>query len=344
MKLPFDLSLKFVFRLLLPGLVVALALLPLMETALLVLHIRIAKEAVFIGLALVCGWLVLMLDMPIYMLYEGRRFWPRWLRRVLVQQEQKYLDRRLEIDRRYQQKDARILYEDYQEAWVDIRQFPIDESGKPIACFPTRMGNLIAAYEDYPNSRYGLDAIFFWSRIWVKLDKDLREDIDSSQALADSTLYTSFASSLLGVIFLVYTLLKMFGITGIRGVDQASFWSLIVITLAGFAAGYLLYRLGLHSQAAYGEWFKAMFDIYHSDLDFSPVLKRVGAITGEDEPVPPQEQAKKAWLYLQYYRVKPRGVPRSIPVPEYLAQKKQQGIPADAGDPPPPTGEESTNT
>jgi hypothetical protein len=324
MKLPFDLSLKFAFRVLLPGLVIALALLPLMDTAMQELHIGIAKEFVFIGLALVCGWLVLALDMPIYLLYEGRRFWPRGLRRALVKLEQKYVARRLAIDRRYHQKDPNVSPEDYREAWADLRQFPIDEYGTPVARFPTRMGNLIAAYEDYPKSRYGMDAIFFWYRIWLKLDKDLREDIDSCQALADSTLYTSFASSLLGLAFLVYALLNAFGFSAIRGVAQASFGSLLAITLSGFAGGYLLYRLGLHSQAAFGEWFKAMFDVYHAELDFSSVLKQVEAITGETGVLTPQEQVNKVWLYLQYYRVRTRGAPRSMPVPQYLKQKEQR--------------------
>jgi len=186
------------------------------------------------------------------------------------------------------------------------------------------MGNLIAAYEGYPKSRYGMDAIFFWYRIWLKIDKDLREDIDSCQAIADSTLYTSFASSLLGVIFLLYTLFKASGLSGIPGVEQASFWSLIAITLVGFAAGYLLYRLGLHSQAAFGEWFKAMFDLYHAQLDFSDVLKQVQAITGESEVLSPQEQVNKAWLYLQYYRVRPRDAERSVPVPEFSAKNKPE--------------------
>lgn len=323
MKLPFDLSLKFAFRVLLPGLVLALALLPLMDTALQGLHIGIAKEIVFIGIALVCGWLVLTLDMPIYMLYEGRRFWPRGLRRALVKLEQKFVSRRLEIDRRYQHKDAGITLEDYREAWADLRQFPIDEDGTPAARFPTRMGNLIAAYEDYPKSRYGMDAIFFWYRIWLKLDKDLREDIDSCQALADSTLYTSFASSLLGLAFLVYTLLKVLGFHGLAGIDQAATWALIAITLVGFAGGYLLYRLGLHSQAAFGEWFKAMFDVYHTELDFSTVLKQVEAITGETGVLTPQEQVNKVWLYLQYYRVRTRGMGRSVTVPVYLEEKEK---------------------
>ncbi len=324
MKLPFDLSLKFAFRVLLPGLVLALALLPLMDTALQGFHIGIAKEVVFIGIALVCGWLVLALDMPIYLLYEGRRFWPRGLRDAFVRLEQKFVIRRLAIDRRYQQKDAGVSPEQYREAWADLRQFPIDEDGTPVARFPTRMGNLIAAYEDYPKSRYGMDAIFFWYRIWLKLDKDLREDIDSCQAMADSTLYTSFASSLLGLVFLVYTLLKVFGFHGLPGIDQASTGSLIAITLSGFVLGYLLYRLGLHSQAAFGEWFKAMFDVYHAEVDLSDVLNQVAAITGEGEALPPQQRVHTAWLYLQYYRLRPRGASRSIPVPVYLKEKDQR--------------------
>jgi len=344
MKLPFELNLKIIFRVVLPGLVVALALLPLTEATLQVLNAEDYKEAVFVALALIGGWVVLMLDMPIYMLYEGRRFWPSWLRSAFIQSEKNRLTHLLEIDRRYHEENPCVSFDDFKEAWFDIRRFPLDEKGYPVVRFPTRLGNLIASYEEYPDTRYSMDSIFFWPRIWVILDKDLREEIDSSQARADSALYTSFASYSLGLIYLVYTLLKLFGLSGVGGVDNASFLTLLGITLIGFGGGYLLYRLGLHPQATYGEQFKAIFDIFHSKLDFSDELRRVGEITDEVNlaSAPLDEQINIVWRYLQYYRVKPPSAPHSVPVPEYLQKKAENMAPSIKTQPPsPPSPEES---
>jgi flagellar biosynthesis regulator FlaF len=55
-----------------------------------------------------------------------------------------------------------------------------------------RLGNLITAFESYSNTRYGIDGVFYWNRIWLKLEKDVRDDIDNHQAMADSTVYASF--------------------------------------------------------------------------------------------------------------------------------------------------------
>ena len=326
----------------LPGLIVALALLPLTEATLYVLNVDNYKEAVFVALALISGWIVLLLDMPIYMLFEGRRFWPSKLRSAFIQNENKRLSHLLEIDQRYRKKESNVSIDDLKEAWFDIRRFPLDEKGYPVVRFPTRLGNLIASYEEYPETRHGMDSIFFWPRIWIMLDKDLREEIDSSQARADSALYTSFTLYFLGLMYLIYTAFKLIRITGISGVDNVSILTLMCITLLGFGGGYLLYRLALHPQAFYGEQFKAIFDKFHSKLDFSEELRLVGAIIGKDDLVsaPPDEQVKVIWRYLQYYRVKPPGAPLSIPVPEYLQQKsKKVNTPIKTQQPPPSSPE-----
>ena len=82
-KLPFTLSLQLVFRLLLPGLIVALALLPVLQSVMEALRVTLDVESALLVSVLVWGWVVILLDMPIYMAFEGRRFWPaplwRWM-------------------------------------------------------------------------------------------------------------------------------------------------------------------------------------------------------------------------------------------------------------------------
>ena len=72
--------------------------------------------------------------------------------------------------------------------------YPIDKkTGEFYAGMPTRLGNLLYALRDLHEYRHKLDLIFYWSRLWLVLDKDLRGAIDETQAMADSAVYVCFA-------------------------------------------------------------------------------------------------------------------------------------------------------
>lgn len=333
MKLPFDLSLKFIFRVLLPGLFAALGLLPLMETALKFFHAENYADPVFVALILLTGYLILLLDMHIYMLFEGRR-WPEGLRKVFTRWEAGRLAKLMRIDEAFARKDPAVSLSQYNEAWADMRQFPLDKDGHPEAQFPTRLGNLIAAFEEYPKSRYGMDAVFYWPRLWMKVDKDLREEIDSSQAQADSALYTTAVLYFDGLMFLLYAGLKALGVSGIGIMDGIPLVGLLLISLAAFLGGRLLYRVSLYAHNAFGELFKAVFDQFNQEVDFEGVVREVAEITGDSwlADGPARQRRRAAWLYLQYYRVRPDGSQPSVPVPQAQKERQKQG---DGRTPPP---------
>jgi hypothetical protein len=253
----------------------------------------------YIVSALVFGWLVVVMDMHIYMLYEGRRYWPTSLRNRLRGMEEARLERTWKTAT--QGATERIK----EEASVELRWFPIEEeTGKFIAKFPTRLGNLLTAFEGYPDRAYGMDSIFYWPRLWLSLDKDLREEIDSLQAMADSTTYASFCFYSSGVLGLGYaaaatlipTLLPLLPGLG------------MLLGLAGlaFLLGYMTYRISLPLHAQFGEIFKSVFDLYREKVLFTEALAEVGRLTGEKhiDQLPKKAQYKKIWRYLHNYRVK----------------------------------------
>lgn len=329
MKLPFDLSLKFVFRILIPGLFIALGLLPLLEWVLEGLNAGAYKEVVFVALSLLTGYLLFLLDMPIYMAYEGRR-WPKFLREYFVQREARRLEGLMKIHKRYWKSDPQISVEDYAEAWVDLRQFPLDPMGWPQARYPTRLGNLITSFEEYALLRYGLNAVFLWPRLWIKLDKDLREEIDGQQAIADSCIYTSAALYFTGLAFLVYSALRIAGIAGVGGIDSQPLIVLLVIAFVSLIGGRGMYRISIHTQANFGEYFKSVFDQYRQEFNFDDVIKWVAEIKGDDALLDStnrefeRESYEAAWRYLQFYMVKLNEGP-PVPVPEAIEKRRAKG-------------------
>jgi hypothetical protein len=270
---------------------------------------------VALGITVVaCGWALIVADMPVYMLLEGRRGWPTALRERLTAREQK----RLQKVKCGVQSTDRLQY---LEASVTYRQFPQDKRGDLEARFPTRLGNLISAFEAYPEERYGLDAVFFWPRIWLRLPEDTRATLDGSQAIADSAVYCCFSLAISAVLWSAYTVLTMIGIEVLPN-WPASYAAGIAI-MSGLLS-YGVYRISVFANAQYGELFKAAFDVTVTRSNvFSEEVMDIGAVVElvsqtADAPeilrLTEREKLMAAWRYLNNYRIHCPICGKSVPV------------------------------
>lgn len=160
-----------------------------------------------VGLAAIAGILLFLLDTPIYRLLEGRLFWPAWLRDLgtklqhsIIKRLQSRLDQlraELESEEAKQQPDrAAIQWKKREMGLVtdSLLDFPWDEYGEPRAFWPTRFGNVLASWEYYPETRYGMDTTFYWYRLWLITDDNDRKEIDTNWALAQVWTYMAVAS------------------------------------------------------------------------------------------------------------------------------------------------------
>ena len=312
MKLPFELGVKFIFRLVAPGFVLSLGMYPLLAGLRDASAVTVPVEYIFLVNIFVTGWLIVLLDQPIYMLFEGRRFWPNWLWRIFHSiEEQRLRELLLFEDKTYTLSESsegskkRLLKKRLAETWVQIRTFPIEEqSGKYHARFPTRLGNLLMAYETYPDTRYGLDGVFYWQRIWLRLDKDLKEELDTKQAVADSGIYLSFALYVSAVIWTVFSL-SFIQQTQINA-HLPNIVHPAILALSFVLLAYITYRVSLYAQAQYGEAFKSVFDNNERKIDLSSVVSIVADIVLDASifNLDRRQQALIAWRYLHNYRVK----------------------------------------
>ncbi len=297
MKFPFNFTFQLIFRLFLPGFLLTLGFYPIIQIFLLTCNVAIPLELSLALSAFILGWLIMILDMPIYMIYEGRRYWPGWLKNYFFSREENRLKKLKE----------RIFKQDnYMEAFVEIRWFPLDDKDEYTVEFPTRLGNLCASYESYSSRIYGMDSIFYWPRIWLLLDKDTREMVDSQQALADSALYSSLSLIICGVLCLIYGLLVISKIP--LPVSLPTLPVLLVLCFLSILFSNLIYRLSYHIQAQFGDTFKSIFDIYHNKIDLSDIMDDICEILGcnivEFYNTPTKLRNKHIWRFLQYNLIK----------------------------------------
>ncbi len=212
------------------------------------------------------------------------------------------------------------------ESSVEIRRFPFDEKGMPYVVFPTRLGNLLEAYESYPLRIYGMDSIFYWDRIWLTLDENQRQEIDNQQALADSTVYTVTAMYISGILSMAYAILLCLSAiyyksTWYRPLISLNItWNknlppdllnnylyyiffLLFLSFLFVVLAYLLYRGSMHIHDRFGQLYKALFDVFNERVSVDEVIEQVARVFGEDriKNLPNKEKFEIAWDYLHNY-------------------------------------------
>jgi hypothetical protein len=336
MKLPekLDFGINLIFRLLLPGGILTLGLLPVLYTLVDLTGWINQLEYISVIVVILMGCIIALSDTPIYMVFEGGRYWPTTLWRLAVKSEEKRLTKIQNKKELFRNEDRRR----YLEALVDLRAFPATR-GKYEAQFPTRLGNLMAAYEGYSYRVYGMDAVFYWYRIWLKLDKDLREEVDNQQSIADGAVFTAFASFFAGLVWFMYSLLltsqilinkDIIGVTSYFFVFKntllghlPSVFGSLLISLIFLLSGCLLYRVSIYLHAQFGETFKSVFDDYQKTIDVSEIIQVVSELSNDFSLISlnRKEQLKVAWRYLQFNGFLCRECKKLIPMEELREHK-----------------------
>lgn len=217
MKALFSFGFSFFLRAIIPGVVGVFALSPLFCTIGFKLGINLSSSKTFlfnIGLlitvlALSIGFLLVFLDDIIYKIFEGLIFYPKFIRKWLTNRLNKKIKRK---SQKAQRTDDEI---EKKKLWRWLIMFPLKEEIEKTeteAVLPTKLGNILYSYESYPKSRYGIDAIFFWHRIWLAVDKETRKEINTIWSEADSVTYISFIffiASVLNFLAFIFDLLNI---------------------------------------------------------------------------------------------------------------------------------------
>lgn len=327
MKLPFTFGSQLIFRLALPGLLLALVLLPPLQVISEQIAPTIEIGVVFPVFAVLAGLFMVLLDMPIFMVFEGRRYWPSWLKKKFLASEKRRLERLRNARAKAKNEGDNLTAT---EKAIEIFKFPLNEdSGKPHAVYPTRLGNLMHEFETYPTIKYQMDGVFYWYRIWLGLDKDLRDDLDEQQAVVDSAVYICFIIYFSAILFAVYGLIEWYTFCDLLPVlPMLPWWGVSLGAFAIWITGWFFYRVFvLPPYAQYGNYFKAMFDSAHTNYDPKSVLEIMAERSG-DSFIKRKKGADAYWTafyYLRWNRIKSPISGRYPYFEDYIKERSGEG-------------------
>jgi hypothetical protein len=237
-------------------------------------------------LVLLLGAMISTANSEIYKIYEGRMGWPE---RLAEWARQRQAARVARLQQAAKTAASKMRYD---EMWEQLRAYPIDGDGNPEATHPTMLGNILAAYEQYPNTRYNMDSVFYFRRIWLQLDKDRKEEIDGQWCIADGFLILSAIAIAGTAIWAVQAMVALFGISRTGLPFAGPGWTLLgSVGWLGVGVGWYRFSLPYHREN--GEVFKSIFDLYRS---------KIWSVTHR-KPAE-RETWEAVWSYLQYLAVK----------------------------------------
>jgi hypothetical protein len=132
---------------------------------------------------------------------------------------------------------------------------------KASSVLPTRLGNVIRSFENYPERQYGMSAIDLWPRLIAVLDASYAEMLDGAKASFDFMLNSAILSLLLGAILLITGLVDPVALSS-RGAVTAWLGEVAVL----FGVSFWFYGGSIDSARSWGNLVRGAFDLYRGKL------------------------------------------------------------------------------
>jgi len=241
------------------------------------------QEQILLGVGVLLAIILLayifeMLTAPVVRLFEG--YWPEGhLTQLAISRQQKKKERcRRTIKRRELtlKQDELIakqksLVDDEQKVLIDEQlafieeQKELEERRAHAAWYysfprddellkPTRLGNVLAAAEEYSYQVYRLDAITWWPRLATLLPEAFRIQVDTAltpmlTALNLSTIFTLLATTGGGILLTYH-----------------QWFSCGLIFLTGLVLARACYLAAINQAAVYGKLVRVAFDLYRHEI------------------------------------------------------------------------------
>jgi hypothetical protein len=170
---------------------------------------------------------------------------------------------------------------------------------------PTRLGNVIRAFETYTTRQYGMPAIQAWPRLQAVVDASFANSVDAAKTAFDFMINAAFLSALFSVSLVAAGLIWKNPLQ-LRAYQDWIGWAIVSVCVS-----YLFYLGAINRAAEWGVQVKAAFDLYRL-----PLLKKLGFA---HEPADLAEE-RRMWQIINYkfafpddraYPDLPYGVPQT---------------------------------
>ncbi|MFL5386002.1 MAG: hypothetical protein ACJ8GN_26085 [Longimicrobiaceae bacterium] len=210
---------------------------------------------------LVVTGLLYVLDIPLMQLYEGypwqKSMLGRWRTRVQVER-MRAERRRAAVIFELTEKEGTAGRNRLLDEWTRTRrELPMDWPDRDDLVLPTRLGNVMRAFERYPSVQYEIDAIYFWPRMMGVIEPDYASALDAARTSFVFLLNLSFVTGTLAVVILLTGLAYLPPGLAVRVFLPAA--------VAAFLSVWFYGRM-IEGAKAWGEMVKGAFDLYRGKL------------------------------------------------------------------------------
>jgi hypothetical protein len=194
--------------------------------------------------AVVLGWLLSAVSIPLYWVLEGYVLWPRWLK-DLRRERHRHL-RATEL-RKASKVSASTGSVDC--AWTDERlgrRYPLAEGQVQ----PTRLGNAIRSFECYGQDRYQLDTVRLWPHLTSAVPGPVTDQVNEARTRVDFFVCLLYTQLMLGLAALVTMV-----------VDRAVDPPVVAAAGIGFVVAGVSYRGAIAATNAWSDAVRAVVDL-----------------------------------------------------------------------------------
>ncbi len=138
----------------------------------------------------------------------------------------------------------------------------------PYYILPLRLGNVIAASEQYPKKVFGMDAITLWPFLRpILTEKDYAQFVIKEKAIMDFLLNMTVILTLCGITFGMVEL----HYAGFNALSDKMFLGKLALLLA---SAYIIFRLSIQGAMSWGTTIRVAFVLFRDELRNSLQLKK----------------------------------------------------------------------
>jgi hypothetical protein len=147
------------------------------------------------------------------------------------------------------------LFYYYSDCLYEIAKDPIVKDGDlKEHILPTKLGNVFKSMEIYPTMKYGMNGVFFWTRIQLSMKEENKTSLDKSRAYVDMFVELTWIFIFAAI---VYSMVFAFNKSYI-----SSAVSLGIFTIFSYGS----YKMAVQSALDFGNYVRSIYDLYRDDL------------------------------------------------------------------------------